>query len=217
MRWIVLSLVFAACNNNLGGGAVIDAHVDSYQIPEMVTIGGTATDRTTGPASPVSGATVTAYAMPDLTTPIGTATTTSAGAFSMMIATHGAAVALVLKASVASYVDTYDALYVVSSDPVISVDMLTSTEYAAIYTTAGVPQTAGDGMLEVQVSFGGAPEDQQLTGAGGLVVTMPRVGLNYVLNVTPGFIAVSSTSATIDLTAYAGALTMGSIALIGGD
>ena len=216
MRWLWLSVAFAACNSN--DHAVVDGHVDTYQIPAMITIGGMTTDRTSpGPSSPVSGATVSAYAMPDLTTPIATSTTTSAGAFSMMLATHGAAIPLVLKASSASYVDTYDAFYVTYDDPAISLDMLTSSEYAAIYTTAGVAQTPGSGMLEIQVTFGGEPDDQQLCGSGALVVTTPQLGLNYVLNVQPGFIAITAVSASIDLTAYAGALTMGSIALIGGD
>ncbi len=217
MRWLLLSVVLAACNNN-NGGAIIDAHVDAYQIPATIKIGGTTTDQTSpGPLTPVSGATVTAYAMPDLTTPIGTSTTTSTGAFSMMLATNGAPISLVLKASSASYVDTYDAIYLSSDDPVISLDMLTSTEYAAIYTTAGVAETPGSGMLDVHVTFGDEPEGQPIYAGGTTVVTTPRVGLDYVLNAPPGTIAITTTNASVDLTAYAGALTMGAIALIGGD
>lgn len=73
----------------------------------MITISGTATERSIGGASPVPDATIAAYENSNESTPIASTTTNAAGEFSFTITTTGVAISGFLKATKTGYRDTY--------------------------------------------------------------------------------------------------------------
>jgi hypothetical protein len=80
--------------------------VDATQIPAMITLSGTASAIGLGGRTPADGVAVGVYKVAD-DTMIGSATTDAAGAYSITVATSGAPVDGYLKASKATFKDTY--------------------------------------------------------------------------------------------------------------
>src|SRR5512139_3887749 len=102
MRPIALSAILAAC-----GGGSSKSTIDGPQAPAMITVTGTASARDATGSSPLSGVTVGAYASSNETTPVTTAMTDAQGNFTLTIPTGGVALDGYVKATMASYMDTY--------------------------------------------------------------------------------------------------------------
>lgn len=73
----------------------------------MITISGTATARDASGSMPLAGVTVGAYSNTDENTPVTTATTDAQGNFTLTVTTGGVALDGYLKATMATYMDTY--------------------------------------------------------------------------------------------------------------
>jgi hypothetical protein len=100
---LLLALV-PACGDN---STVETPAPDAPPAVPMLSIGGTASQRSTSGAVPIEGVTVAAYANTDENTPVATATTDANGNFTLMIETNGVALQGYLKASMSGLVDTY--------------------------------------------------------------------------------------------------------------
>jgi hypothetical protein len=101
--FLLLAVVPACGDNSMTETPAPDA---PPAVP-MLSIAGTANQRSTSGAIPVEGVTVAAYANTDENTPMATATTDADGKFTLMIETNGVALQGYLKASMAGLVDTY--------------------------------------------------------------------------------------------------------------
>ena len=137
-------------------GMLVDAPgmmADAPPAPAMITISGTATARSTGGATPVSGATIAAYKTSNETTPVATTTTDAQGNFSLTISTGGIALDGYLKATANTYVDTY--LYppapLTADFSMAAVNMLTSNTYSFLQLLCGANQTAQQGTIAAEV------------------------------------------------------------------
>ena len=153
MRASLLAIALAAACNSFGHRPIdarIDGPPDAYQIPATITVRGwTADPATSFMQAPVAGATVAVFVFPDNTTAATTATSDASGKFTATVATNGHALDLHLVASSPSHVDTHYFTDAIASDVDISLDMLTTTEYAGAYATTGVTQASGTGMIEL--------------------------------------------------------------------
>lgn len=103
MRRLALGAMVAAC----GGGSSSNPMIDGPQAPAMITVTGNASARDATGSSPLSGVTVGAYASSNEATPVITAMTDAQGNFTLTIPTGGVALDGYLKATMASYMDTY--------------------------------------------------------------------------------------------------------------
>jgi hypothetical protein len=231
-------LGLAACggsknsNTDAPGGGQHDAMVDTPIVPTTLTISGTATARSLGGSTPVSGATIGAYQSSNPSTAVATATTDASGNFSLTITTQGSALDGFIKASMSSYVDTY--LYpptpVTMDDTMVPVNMLTTSNYGTLYSFCGITQGASTGAVAVllidanknpvagaTISSTPAVTKYCYNGANGFpsssATSTAADGIGYMLNESPtGTIAVSGsktgvTFKTHSVTAPAGALT----------
>jgi len=239
MRASLLVVVAAACN---GSGQArtdgrIDGHVDAYQIPATITIHGAARDPATSftQQSAVAGATITVFVLPDTTTPAATATTDASGRFVATVSTGGQRLQLDIVASAPSHVDTHSFAAVVS-DIYPTLDMLTTAEYAAAYTTTGVTQTSGTGMIELDAigyyaahaSFAAQPNGVVKYAPFGTLdanaTSTDDSGRAFVLDAPPPTVTITPMwssgggTANASIPVFAGALTIAAIeSPFGGD
>jgi len=95
-------LVAAAC-----GGGSSKPMIDGPTVPTTITVMGTASARDATGSSPLAGVLVGAYASSNESTAVATATTDASGNFTLTITTNGAALDGYLKATMATYMDTY--------------------------------------------------------------------------------------------------------------
>jgi hypothetical protein len=100
MRRIALVALFAACGGDSN-------KPDAPPAAAMITISGTATARDASGSTPLAGVTIGAYSNTDENTPVTTATTDAQGNFTLTVMTGGTALDGYLKATIASYMDTY--------------------------------------------------------------------------------------------------------------
>ena len=159
--------------------------------PGSITVSGTVSDFLSGP---LSGAKVFAFKT-GTATAIDSATTDAGGAFGMSVLTGGTPLDGYLKASATGYIDTY--AYPSAPLPasaVITVPMVTSSEFNILAGQAKVTPVAGKGALGIR------PVD--CTGAavtGATVTTSPSAsqyadgqGDFFVFNAPPGSIDVGA-------------------------
>jgi hypothetical protein len=85
----------------------IDSSIDSGPIPTTITITGVVNAVSASGTTALSGVTVGAYSVTNETTPIITATSDAQGNYTLTFTTNGQALDGYLKATVASYMDTY--------------------------------------------------------------------------------------------------------------
>ena len=95
-------LVAAAC-----GGGSSTPMIDAPQVPTTITVMGSASARDASGSSPLAGVLVGAYASSNESTAVATATSDASGNFTLTITTNGAALDGYLKATMATYMDTY--------------------------------------------------------------------------------------------------------------
>jgi hypothetical protein len=229
MRSLLFGAAFlAACG---GGGGDGMKTPDAPPVSAMVTVTGTASSVGISGKQPEAGVLVAAYANSDENTIVAMTTTDASGNYTLTITTNGTALDGFLKATKATFKDTY--LY--PPDPLskdfagASINMVTSGSYGLIYSLTQVSQTAGMGTIAMIVSDGtngvaGATVSSspagtyRYNGSNGLPANMSSAmatqadGIGYILNVAPGQVMVSgaksgSTFRTHGLKARADVLT----------
>lgn len=183
---------------------------DAKPVSATVTVTGTASSVGISGKQAEAGVLVAAYANSDENTVVAMATTDASGNYSLTITTNGTALDGFLKATKASFKDTY--LY--PPDPLsadfsgASINMVTSGTYGALYSFAQVSQTAGQATIAMIVSDGTNPVagatvssspagTYRYNGSNGLPANMNNAmatstdGIGYILNVAPGQVTVS--------------------------
>lgn len=157
-------------NSDASGGGddagPVDARIDAPPAPPMVTITGTALSRGIGAPTPVADATIQAFRDSDEVTPIGMTTTDAQGNFTLTVATGGVAIEGFIKATKATFKDTY--LYPpapIGADTTAPVNMLAANLYDTLSTLAMGNQMPGNGLIALIVVNGSAPTSMPVAGA----------------------------------------------------
>lgn len=183
MRAIYVWIFVAACGGGSGGNASdVDAsdNADAKEfldappmVPPMIAIGGTTSERGLGGETIVTGVTMTAHKSSDENTALATATSDAQGKYTLNVATNGMPLDGFLKATKSGYID----IYMYPSAPFIensmdaSVNMLTPSNKDFLNNLASGGQTAGKGMIGLQIrDASGQPV------AGATVSSMPASG-----------------------------------------
>jgi hypothetical protein len=170
-------------------------------VPAMITISGTASAPGLGAPTPVQGAVVAAYKTGTTTSPIAMATTDANGNYSITITTNGMVVDGYLKATKATYVDTY--LY--PPRPLAmdfskgSINMLTSGmngTFQLLSTLAQGNQMPGNGLIALEVF------DATNTAVMGATVSSTPAANPYRYDGTSGRPDATVTSTGADGVAY---------------
>jgi hypothetical protein len=182
-------------------GAPIDAPgADAAPAPAMITITGTAVERTVGGTSPVAGATVAGYRNGNDATAVATATTAANGTFTLTIATGGVALDGYIKATKTGLKDTY--LYpptAIAADIVAPVNMISPGTLNVLTAFASGMQTAGKGLIALVVVSGMTADSTPVTGA--MVSSTPAAG-PYRYNGGNGLPDPQATMTAADGTAF---------------
>jgi hypothetical protein len=173
---IPLVLVVAACGGSDktpvdaaapdAPGVIIDASADAPPAPVMITISGTALERTATGNVPVSGATITGYRNDNDATPVATTTSGADGSYTLTVATGGLALDGYLKATKEGLKDTY--LYPpapLAANATAPVNMVSPTTYGLISLIAGGNQQAGNGLIAMVVVSGATADSMPVEGA----------------------------------------------------
>lgn len=225
MKFVLSCLIFAACS----GGSNKPA-VDGPTVPATITVTGTASSRSATGSSPLQGVTIGAYATSNEATPVTTAMTDAQGNFTLTITTNGVALDGYVKATLATYMDTY--LYppapLAADFNGATVIMLTPNTFDLLANTlCSANQTTSMGTIAAEVEDGSGAFVAGATVAsspaatkycydsGGLpsrsATATDTDGLGYMFNVT-GAATVTAMKAGTTFTshsvkAHAGALT----------
>jgi hypothetical protein len=164
----VSTFVVSACGGGGGGGGNdADNNVDTPNVPAMITVSGTASSRSLQGTMPVEGVAVGAFQSSDENTAVVTATTDAQGNYTLMIPTGGHPVDGFIKATKATFVDTY--LYppapLVADFAGGSINLLTTDTYTfATNTLCQGNQDAAKGVIGTLV------QDSAGTPVGGVKV-----------------------------------------------
>lgn len=212
----LLLVLVGAC----GGGSnsnTPDAPVDSPSTPGMVTITGTAVERTVSGTTDVGMATIGAYQNGNDTTPVATTMTAADGTFTLMISTSAGPLDGYLKATKTGLKDTY--LYApapIAADTTAPVNMINPNTLGLLVAVAlqGGSQDVNKGLIALVVVDGAsatstpvagamassnpAPSAVKYTAPGGLPDPGATVtgtdGTAFLFNVTPNApVTVSAT------------------------
>ena len=209
---LILALFwFAACGDDGGGGG--GGSADAPTAPAMITVSGTATKREGISSSPAAGVMVAAYKNSDPNTAVATTMTDAQGMYSIMIPTGGVAVDGYLKATLASFLDTY--LY---PPKPLAADFanasLNIVNQGTVDTLSGTlcqrAQDAGMGLVAVlvadaanmpvvgaTVSSTPAAAKYCYNGNNGLPMASATMtaadGIAYMINLPPGEVTVNAT------------------------
>ena len=203
----LLCCALLGCGDDGGGSA--DAPPSA---PAMITVSGTATKHENTSTSPAAGVMVGAYKNSDPNTAVATAMTDANGNYTMTIPTGGVAVDGYLKATLASFLDTYlyppkalDADFDKASLNMVNastLNLLSGTLCGATQDTAkGVIAmiVADPNMTAVagaKVSSDPAPQKYCYNQGGfpNKQATMTDTdGIAYMINLPPGDVTVSAT------------------------
>ncbi len=227
MKIALAFAVLAAC----GGGDSGTKMIDAPTVPAMITVSGTASERSISGTTPVQGITVAAYSNAAPSTVVVMTTTDASGNYSLVIPTMGKPVDGFIKATKSGYMDTY--LYapapLVADFNMASLNMLTPSEYSLLSgTLCGVTQDTAKATVAVEVI-----DTANATVAGAMVASSPAAskvcydqggfpnksatmtdtdGVAIMFNVTAGNTMVSATKTgatfqTHSVNAIAGAFT----------
>ncbi|HUJ60763.1 MAG TPA: hypothetical protein VLX92_19810 [Kofleriaceae bacterium] len=179
-------------------------------VPATITVSGNAAEQGLGSSTPQAGVAIAAYAPSDETTALATATTDAQGNYTLAITTHGAPVDLFVKASKASYMDTYlyPAAPLVADTPMSDVNMITPSNFSSLSTFAGGNQMSGKGVIALAVLDGSgmpvtgatvssdpASNPYRYDGSGGIpsstATSTSSDGYAYMFNV-PGQVTITA-------------------------
>lgn len=224
-----LLLGLAACGSDgkstpdsSGGGGddappPADARIDAPPAPPMITVTGTALSRGTSGSTPVADALIQIFRDTNESTPLAMTTTNAQGVFTLTVATGGVAVEGFLKATKATFKDTY--LYPpgpIAADTTAPVNMIATSLWDTLSTLAMGNQMDGNGLIALIVVDGSAATSMPVAGAtvssnpaatavrysGALGLPSPQPtatatdGLAYLFNVRPNVpVTVSATKA----------------------
>jgi hypothetical protein len=203
------ALVFlAACGGGGGNsdapgidGGAEDAKVfldAPPNVPQMIAIGGIASERSISGETVVAGVTMALYATSNETTPIAMATTDAAGKYTIMAMTSGAPIDGFIKATKSGYVDLYmyPATPFISDEMDAGVNMMTPSNKDFLNSLAGGNQMAGKGMIGLQIrDAGGNPVE------GATISSTPASG-GYRYNNTSGLPSANATATSADGVAF---------------
>jgi len=209
MRTTLILCLFALGCGDDGGGEPADAPPN---VPAMITVSGTAAEKSAGGTTPKSGVMVAAYRNSDPNTVVVMTTTDASGNYSLVIPTNGMVLDGYVKATLSGLVDTY--LYppkpLAADFASASIFMITpSTRSTLSGLLCGSDQMDSNGAVAVLVE-----DAANMTIAGATVSSTPAAakycyngsnglpdknatgtamdGIGYMLNVTAGEVTVSA-------------------------
>lgn len=216
--------VVAACG---GGGGKNDGNndgntdapndsmmIDAPPAPLMITLSGTAVERTLGGTQPVNGAAIEAYADADENTALATTTSNAQGQFSLTIMTTGTAVSGFLKATKTGLATSY--LYpptAISADlAMIPMNMVSTGNLGTLYNiSGGINEDPAKGTLALIVLSTSDPMSTPVQGAT-ISSTPASEGYRYNTGGTPnlpnGTTATAADGIGYGLNAPVGALSV---------
>jgi hypothetical protein len=161
--------VDAAPADGPGGGAG-----DGPPTGAMITITGTAVERTATGTTPVANVTIAGYRNGEAT-PVATTTSNAQGQYSLVLPTGGGALDGYLKATAAGLKDTY--LYPpapLSADTVAPVNMISPGTLTLLGILTGVTQQADRGLIAMIVVSGATADSMPV--AGAVATSTPAAG-----------------------------------------
>ena len=196
-----------------GGGGGNTTPADAAPVvPAHIMVTGTTKSVSASGSSPLAGVTVGAYRNTDETTAVATATSDQSGNYTLDITTNGMPVDGFIKATIASYMDTYlyaPAPLVADLAAGASMNLVTQQTLGALSTICGHGITTDMGAVGVEavdatgavvvgaaVSATPAPVKYCYNGANGLPMPSQTVtgtdGLGYLVDIS-GSVAVTAT------------------------
>jgi hypothetical protein len=165
-----------ACGGSDKPGSGVDAPV----VAQTITVSGVASDVGITGSTPLQGVLVEAFASSDESTPVAMATSDAMGKYSIVLPTGGAAVDGFLKATKATYKDTY--LYppatLAANFDAASINMLTPGNFSLLSDTlcAASQDATGKGAIAVIV------DDAASMNVAGATVTSSPAATKYCYN-----------------------------------
>lgn len=191
-------------------------------VPQMISIGGIASERSISGETVVAGVTMALYASSNEATPIAMATTDAQGKYTIMAMTSGAPIDGFIKATKSGYVDLYmyPATPFIADEADAGVNMMTPSNKDFLNSLAGGNQMAGKGMIGLQIrDAGGNPVEgatvsstpasggYRYTNSSGLpsanATATAADGVAFMFNVPSGAITVTATKAGKTFKAHA--------------
>lgn len=134
----------------------------------MITISGTATERSLSGTTPVQGATVAAYNSSDPSTVVVMTTTDASGNYSLSVPTNGKPIDGFVKSTKSGYVDTYlySPIELTADFSMASINMLTPSNFMLLSgTLCAGSQDAAKGTIAVEVVDSAMPGANTVAGA----------------------------------------------------
>jgi hypothetical protein len=194
---VLLLTSIAACGGNDNNNTV-DGAGSGSNVPAMITITGTAKSNSGTATTPLSGVTIAAYSNSDEATPVATATSDTAGNYTLTVTTGGHALDGYIKATIATYLDTY--LYppapLAADFNGAALNIITMQTFNLVSTLCQANQTTAEGGIAVQVV------DAAMASVGGATVSSTPAAAKYCYNASNGFPAASATATNTDGLAY---------------
>jgi hypothetical protein len=205
---VLLLTSVVGCGDDGGKTPPADA---APMVPAHIMVTGTTKSVSAGGSSPLAGVTVGAYTNADETTAVATATSDQAGNYTLDITTNGMPVDGFIKATLATYMDTY--LYapapLVADYSGAAMNLVTSQTLGALSTicghgittdmgAVGVEAVDGTGALVVGAALSSTPAPVKYCydGSNGLPASAQTVtgadGLGYLVDIS-GSVSVTAT------------------------
>ncbi len=182
-------LALVGCGSSDSGTKTPDAAIGSAAA--KITVSGTAQAQGIS-STKLAGVAIAAYRNGDETTPIATATTDTQGAYTMDIETGGVAIDGYIKATIASYLDTY--LYppapLAEDFSNASINIVNTGTVSAFGSLCGMDIAPTDGVIAVKVASAAGTAV-----AGAAVASTPAAAL-YCYNGASGSIPDHMATAT---------------------
>lgn len=210
MKALAAVVFLVACSSNGGGGGgglEADAAVTGpdakvfldapANVPAMLTLSGTTSERGLSGTSNTAGVTITAYRVSDDMV-LATATSDAQGTYALHVTTGGAAVDAYLKASKSGYVDIYlyPAQPYFADDTDGAINMMTPSNKDLLNNFASGGQQAGKGMVGLAVF------DAQGNPVSGATISGTPAGGTVRYNGSNGLPSGSATSTSADGVAF---------------
>jgi hypothetical protein len=223
------ALIFVAACGGGGNDSPIDSSTGGEMkvfldapppVPQMITISGITTERGLGGETNVAGVTMAIYANSNEATAIATTTSAADGKYMLTVTLNGAPLDGFIKATKSGYVENY--MYptepFAASTTEASLNMITPGNRDYLNNLAGGGQTAGKGMIGLQVrDASGQPvagatvsstpaSTYRYTNSSGLpssnATSTAADGVAFMFNVPSGPITITATKAGMTFKAH---------------
>jgi hypothetical protein len=193
---LVLCLLALGCGDDGGGGG---GSADAPTAPAMITVSGTATERSASGSTPRQGVMITAYKNSDPNTVVVMTMTDASGNYSLVIPTGGVALDGFIKATLTGLVDTY--LYppkpLTADFGTASINMVSQGTLDTLSgTLCGTAQMSSMGLVAVLVA------DANNTGIGGATISSTPAAAKYCYNGSSGLPSRNATMTEADGIGY---------------